>query len=214
MERARVEAFSDGVMAVAITLLALDLAVAGPAGHASLPQQLADHWPAYVAYLISFFTIGIIWVNHHALFANIAIVDRTLLFLNLLLLLFIVSIPFATSTMAEYLTVGGSDSSLAMAIYAAVFEGMSIAFSAIFAWSLGAGRSILPVPVEARRGAFVRFALGNVPYLVAIGLAFLSPRLALALVGLVALYYVFERTPSPEKETQEAISAEAAPTNE
>ena len=93
MDRSRLEAFSDGVFAVAITLLALNLAVPGP-GHGALLQQLGSHWPAFVAYVISFFTIGIIWVNHHALVRNIAVVDRTLLFLNLLLLAFVVAIPF------------------------------------------------------------------------------------------------------------------------
>ena len=103
MDRSRLEAFSDGVFAVAITLLALNLAVAGP-GTGSLLDQLGRHWPAFVAYVISFFTIGIIWVNHHALVRNIAVVDRTLLFVNLLLLLFVVAIPFVTATMADYLT--------------------------------------------------------------------------------------------------------------
>ncbi|TMG41186.1 MAG: DUF1211 domain-containing protein, partial [Chloroflexi bacterium] len=64
MDRGRLEAFSDGVIAVAITLLALNLAVAGP-GHGSLLQQLGEHWPSFVAYVISFFVIGIVWVNHH-----------------------------------------------------------------------------------------------------------------------------------------------------
>ncbi len=88
MDRGRLEAFSDGVFAVAITLLALNLAVGGP-GHGPLLQQLGQHWPTFIAYLISFFTIGIIWVNHHALTTNIRVVNRTLLFLNLLLLLFV-----------------------------------------------------------------------------------------------------------------------------
>ncbi len=99
MDRGRLEAFSDGVFAVAITLLALNLAVAGT-GHGPLLHQLGEHWPSFIAYLISFFTIGIIWVNHHALVRSIAVVDRTLLFLNLLLLLFVVVIPFATATLA------------------------------------------------------------------------------------------------------------------
>ena len=86
MDRSRLEAFSNGVIAVAITLLALDLTVAGP-GHGQLAHQLAEHWPAFLAYVISFLTIGIIWVNHHALIRTIKTVTRTLLFLNLLLLL-------------------------------------------------------------------------------------------------------------------------------
>src|SRR5215468_10382952 len=108
MESGRLEAFSDGVFAVAITLLALNLAVPGP-GHGPLAEQLASHWPVFVAYVVSFLTIGIIWVNHHALFRNFAKVDRPVLFLNLLLLFFIVSIPFAAATIADYLTRGGPD---------------------------------------------------------------------------------------------------------
>src|ERR671937_643834 len=132
MDRARLGAFSDGVFAVAITLLALDLAVEGP-GHGPLLGLLLDHWPSYIAYLISFFTIGIIWVNHHALVRNIAGVDRKLLFLNLLLLCFVVIIPFATATMSAYLA--------------------------------------------------------------AAAVALVQPLVALAIVGLVAVYYIFERTP-------------------
>ncbi|MDZ5445852.1 TMEM175 family protein [Micromonospora sp. 4G57] len=96
MSRTRLEEFSDAVFAVAMTLLALNLAVAGP-GHGPLLHQVADHWPSFVAYLISFFTIGLIWVNHHALIGNVA-VDRTLALLNLVLLLFVVLIPVDSSS--------------------------------------------------------------------------------------------------------------------
>ncbi|MDQ6900258.1 MAG: TMEM175 family protein [Candidatus Dormibacteraeota bacterium] len=194
MDRGRLEAFSDGVFAVAITLLALNLVVAGP-GHGPLLRQLGDHWPSFVSYLISFFTIGIIWVNHHALVRNIAVVDRTLLFLNLALLLFVVLIPFATGTMAEYLTSADQDANVATALYGAVFEGMSLSFAAIFAWSLREGRTHRPVPGEARRTAWWRFTIGGLVYLFAIGVAFLNAPAAVAIIGLVAVYYVFERTP-------------------
>ena len=196
MERDRLEAFSDGVIAVAITLLALDLGVAGP-GHGSLLSQLGDHWPSFVAYLISFFTIGIIWVNHHDLFKNIAYVDRTLLFLNLVLLLFVVVIPFATSTMAKYLTSGNQDAHVAMAIYAIAFEGMALSFAAIFSWTLGEGRLLRPIPIEARGPAWIQFSIGGIVYVVAIAVAFISAPLALAIIGMVAVYYVFQRTPGP-----------------
>ena len=195
MDRARLEAFSDGVFAVAITLLALNLAVGGP-GHGPLIEQLGQHWPTFVAYLISFFTIGIIWVNHHGLVRNITAVDRTLLFLNLVLLLFVVVIPFATATMAEYLTSGGQDAHIAMALYAGVFEGMSLAFSAIFAWMLGEGRTHRPLPREARAFAWLRFGFGLFSYLVAIGVAFVSAPAALAIIGLVAVYYMIDPTPA------------------
>ena len=194
MDRGRLEAFSDGVFAVAITLLALNLFVAGP-GHGPLVRQLGDHWPSFVAYLISFFTIGVIWVNHHALMRNVAAVDRTLLFLNLVLLMFVVLIPFVTGTMADYLTAGDQDAHFSMALFAAVFEGMGLSFAAMFQWTLGEGRTVRPVPPEARWEAVLRFSPGIGAYLVAIAVAFVSAPAALAIVGLAAVYYIFERTP-------------------
>jgi uncharacterized membrane protein len=195
MERGRLEAYSDGVFAVAGTLLALNLVVAGP-GHGTLGHQLTIHWPAFAAYFVSFFTIGIIWVNHHALFRLIPTVDRTLLFLNLTLLFVIVAIPFVTSTLATYLRQGGADAHLAAALYASVFELMSIVFCLLFWWPLH--RGLLSVPMSGRqaRAAMVRFGLGNAAYVVAIGVAFVSPEASLAITGAVAVYYVFERTPT------------------
>jgi uncharacterized membrane protein len=198
VDRSRLEAFSDGVFAVAITLLALDLAVAGP-GHGPLLDQLREHWPAFAAYLVSFLTIGIIWVNHHALVQNVAVVDRTLLFLNLLLLAFVVAIPFATATMAEYLLRGGQDAHVAAALYALVCEGMAIGFTAIFEWTLHEGRTHQPVPGAARRTARWRFSIGLLVYLVALAVAFISAPATLMIIGVIAVYYVFERTPAPAK---------------
>ena len=194
MDRSRLEAFSDGVFAVAITLLALNLAVAGP-GHGPLAHQLADRWPAFVAYLISFFTIGIIWVNHHALVSNLAAVSRLLLFLNLVLLLFVVMVPFATATVAEYLAHGGFDASVAVAVYGIVLEGMSVGFALMLEWSLGEGRTHVAVPPGRRWAVRLRFTSGGLAYLLVIGGAFLSAPAALAFSGLVAVYYIFERTP-------------------
>lgn len=196
MSRGRLEAFSDGVFAVAITLLALDLAVAGP-GHGPLVRQLVEHWPAFAAYLVSFATIGVIWVNHHTLMANVAAVDRTLLFVNLVLLLFVVTIPFATGTMAAYLTGNDQDAHAAAAIYGAAFEGMGLSFAAVFAWTLREGRTLRPVPPSARRAAWLRFSPGLAAYLVAIAVAFVSAQAAFAIIALTALYYAFERTPRP-----------------
>ena len=121
---------------LAITLLALDLAVAGPEGHGSLSHQLGEKWPAFLAYLISFFMIGIIWVNHHALVRQITKVDRTLLFLNLVMLLFVVLIPFSSATVADYFSRHDWDTQVAMMIYGGVFLGMSIGFSTMFLFCL------------------------------------------------------------------------------
>ena len=193
MDRSRLEAFSDGVFAVAITLLALNLIVARPGRHDTLLHQLGTHWPVFVAYLISFFIIGIVWVNHHVLVRSITAVDRMLLFLNLVLLLFVVLIPFATATLAEYLRAGGSDSHVAAALYAFVSLGMGLAFAMMFLWSSRHGHFRTALDPSTRRHAFVRFSIGNLAYLLAIGLAFVSAWLTLVIVALVAIYYSFEQ---------------------
>jgi uncharacterized membrane protein len=197
VDRGRLEAFSDGVFAVAITLLALNLAVKGPdGGHGSLGHQLLQLWPGFLAYLISFATIGIIWVNHHALVSNVAVVTRALLFLNLLLLLFVVLLSPATGAVADYLGRGGFGAKLAVAVYGTVLFGMSVGFGSMLEWSLGDGRMLTAVPADKRWAARRRFTGGGLVYLLVIGLAFASAAAAFALSGAVALYYVFERTPS------------------
>jgi len=194
---ARLEAFSDGVFAVAITLLALDLHVAGPGpDNGTLAYQLAHQWPVFAAYVVSFFVIGIVLVNHHALFTSFARTDRVLMFLNLVLLLWIVAIPFATSTMATYLRSGGGDAHLAAALYSAVLEGMGLSFASIFVWSVRGDNRTVPLPPDATRAAVVRFTIGGVFYLIAIALAFLSAPASLVLNALIAIYYIFEQTPS------------------
>jgi TMEM175 potassium channel family protein len=196
MESDRLEAFSDGVFAVAITLLALDLAVPGPGGSHSLAFKLGHHWPSFAAYAVSFLSIGIIWVNHHTLFKNFAKIDRTLLFLNLLLLFFVVCIPFATSTLAAYLNVGYFDASVAAAIYEGVFEGMSLSFGILFWWAIRHEHLKIALTPAAARAAVIRFGIGNLGYIAAVGIAFVSPVASLAISALVAIYYTFEQTPA------------------
>jgi uncharacterized membrane protein len=195
VDRSRLEAFSDGVFAVAITLLALNLTVAGP-GHDTLLAQLNDHWPAFLAYLISFFMIGIVWVNHHVLVKAITAVDRTLLFLNLVLLLFVVLIPFATSTEADYFPANSPDGQFAMTLYAGVFLGMSVGFAGIFEWTLHGQRVYQPLPPEKHWAARARFVGGGLVYVVAIVVAQINALAAFVLIALVAVYYIVERTPA------------------
>jgi uncharacterized membrane protein len=201
VDRSRLEAFSDGVFAVAITLLVLNLAVAGP-GHGKLIDQLGSHWPSFAAYLISFFVIGIIWVNHHVLVRTFVVVDRLLLFLNLVLLLFVVLIPFATGLAAEYMSAyldrvpGGGDVRLAMALYSAVFLGMSAGFAGIFEWTLHGERVANPVPAERQWAARIRFAGGSLAYVLALVVALFNAIAAFVIIALIAVYYIFENTPT------------------
>ena len=101
MQTSRVEAFSDGVFAIAITLLILSVGI-DRAPHGDLGTYLVDLWPAYLAYAVSFLTIGIMWVNHHLLFDNFARVDRPMLLLNILLLMLIAFVPFPTHVLAAH----------------------------------------------------------------------------------------------------------------
>ena len=195
MDRSRLEAFSDGVFAVAITLLAIGIGVKGP-GHGTLTFQIGNLWPALFAYVVSFFMIGIIWVNHHVLVRSIVMVDRTLLFLNLVLLLFVVLIPFATNTVAQYGLARNPDARVSVAVYAAVFFGMSIGFSAIFEWTLHGVRVSRPLPPEQHWPARIRFVIGGLVYVIASGVALINAVAGFALIALVAVYYVVERTPS------------------
>ena len=193
METGRLEAFSDGVLAVAITLLALDLRVEAT-GHASLVHQLGQRWPSFVAYVVSFFVIGVIWVNHHGLFALIERVDRVLLFENLVLLMFVVTMPFTTSTLAEFIPGGGSNARLAVLLYGISNIGMAFAFTAMLARIIGHGMLVHPVSPEVGRRAIRRFGLGTVAYPAATLLGLIWPPLILIAMGALAGYYMTEHT--------------------
>ncbi len=203
MDRTRLEAFSDGVFAVAITLLALNLTLEGPGHGIPLQHQLWEHRWSFGAYLLSFFVIGIIWVNHHMLIRSIAKVHRTLLFLNLVLLVFVVLIPFSTAAAAQYLPVGGEDVKVAMAMYSAVFLGMSIGFGSVFEWTLHGDHRIVPLPPEAHWPARLRFVGGSGVYVISGVVSLFSAVIAFILIALVAVYYIVERTPAaPAAESQ------------
>ncbi len=119
MKPSRLEAFSDGVFAVAITLLVFNVKVPDVAS-GNLGKSLGHEWPSYLAYLISFLSIGICWVNHHSIFDRVAMADRELLFANLGLLLGIVAIPFSTSLAATWIN-QGSNAKWAITVYCGIW---------------------------------------------------------------------------------------------
>jgi uncharacterized membrane protein len=190
----RVEAFSDGVLAIAITLLVLALHVPthDELHGRALAGYLADQWPSYAAYAVSFLVIGIIWVNHHSVFGLVARVDRMLLFLNLVLLMFVAAIPFTTALLAEYLRSDG-DARTAAAVYSAVMLAMGLAFGVVFGWVVRRGLLDPAVDRAAAGRALRRFSVGALVYAVTIGVALLSPIACLAMHLAIALYYCFEQ---------------------
>ena len=115
----RVEAFSDGVIAIAITLLVLEIGV-DPADLADPWRALADQWPSYLAYVTSFLTVGSVWLAHHSLFSRLREVDATLMRLNIALLMLVSFLPFPTQLVADALTESESAERAAVVVYGAV----------------------------------------------------------------------------------------------
>ncbi|WBO62971.1 TMEM175 family protein [Streptomyces camelliae] len=197
-ESGRVEAFSDGVFAIAITLLILDIKVPKAGEHGGLWEALGAQWPSYAAYVVSFLVIGIMWVNHHQLFSYVTRVDRTLMFLNLLVLMVVAAVPWPTSLLAEYLREGAEASHAAAAVYSLVMVAMALTFQALW-WHLTRTGHLFDARVDpaAARATRARFALGSLGYPLTVALAFVSAPLTLAAHGLLALYYGFNQVPVP-----------------
>jgi TMEM175 potassium channel family protein len=184
MRTDRLAAFSDGVFAIAITLLALELP--RPEGD-DLWHELAAQWESYAAFIVSFLTVGIIWVNHHALVDRVTRADRTLLFLNLLLLMWVSLIPWPTELVADHLSDDGAQA--ATAIFSAVFLGMALSFSAVWMHARRTGRLTDLTPAQLAH-LTRRNGLGWLFYATALGLAFAVPAASLALNFAIALYYL------------------------
>ncbi|MGZ4297279.1 MAG: TMEM175 family protein [Solirubrobacteraceae bacterium] len=184
------ESFSDGVIAVAITLLILDIKVPAQGTHETLLHALLADWPHYAAYVVSFLTIGIIWINHHAMISRLGQADHSILILNLLLLMSIVALPFTTELMAAYLR-SSSGESLAAGIYSGSLLAMSLIFAALNRHILLERAHMLraELPLEERRRVLSRSITGLVPYLLATILAVVSPYATLAICGAVAVFY-------------------------
>jgi uncharacterized membrane protein len=186
------------VIAVAITLLALDLHVPSADSASSLAHNLGEQWPNYAAYAVSFLTIGIIWINHHAMLRRLVAVDHAILMLNLVLLMTIVVLPFSTALLAEYLKTGEGDH-LAAAVYGGSFLVMSLAFLTMHRQVL-ARRELVDTRIteEHKRWLLRRNTVGLLPYAVATAGAIVSPYVTLGICTFVAVFYALPATtPDP-----------------
>jgi uncharacterized membrane protein len=186
VETDRVEAFSDGVFAIAITLLILSVGIE-QAPHGDLGTYLVDLWPAYAAYAVSFLTIGIMWVNHHLLFDNFARVDRPMLLLNIVLLMLIAFVPFPTHIVAEFAR-SEVDRRNAALLYGLTMTATAILFFAL--WMYGS-RRLLRANADPRVvSGITRSYLPGAPlYASATLLAFLSSIASLVMFAAIALFY-------------------------
>jgi uncharacterized membrane protein len=185
-ETGRLEAFSDGVFAIAITLLVLDLKV--PSGTPLLTGLLGE-WPVYVAYVISFAFILIMWMNHHWMFQHIVRVDTTFMLLNGLLLLGITVVPFPTNVVAQYVLT--SDQNVAAALYNGWFLVIAIFFGLLWNYAAHNGRLLSRADYEAGLAQVItdRYRLGPPAYLCAVALSFVWAPASLVLNFLLAIYF-------------------------
>ncbi len=197
----RLEAFSDGVFAIAITLLVLDIHVPNfstDLANQSLLDYLGDEWPVYLAYLISFLTIGIIWINHHVVFKYVKHSSRSLLNINLLLLLATSFIPFPTELLGDAIKAEvlnqGVQHSANLNTAAAVYSGTLLVMGIIFNWLwiyVSRGHRLVDegIPDAVLKGREKASQLGNAFYAVAFIFAFISVPVSVGITLLVALIF-------------------------
>jgi len=173
----RVNAFSDGVFAVAITLLGISIAIPtihGAVTESKLAHGLAGLWPHFFAFLLSFVIIGMFWISHHSLFAEIKRVNRTMIWFNLIYLLLIVFIPYTTNLLRAY-----GETTVATVVYAAVMAAAGLvqagmAFYATHDQRLVDGDFNPRLAADFVRGNLIMAAV----FLISIGIAFASPQIA------------------------------------
>jgi uncharacterized membrane protein len=185
---ARMEAFSDGVFAIAATLLVLEIGV-GTGADQHLGQALVDLWPSYLAYATSFLIIGIIWVNHHECMACMARVNRTMLFINIVFLMVVAFIPFPTKLVADHLQKSGEHA----AVYAYVITliAMSVLYNVWWRYARHDRRLIAESVPQSRVDAISRaFDPGAALYLIVLVVAFFSPLASVILTLILAAFYI------------------------
>jgi uncharacterized membrane protein len=186
MKTERLETFSDGVFAIAATLLILEVHRAS----GSVAHGLVHAWPSYVAYAISFLTIGIIWVNHHTVMQQIDRVDRTFLFINVVFLMIVAFSPYPTRVLAETLRDGSKAAAFA---YGLTFTLMAISYGTMWFYA-ARGRRLITADADQRvvSGISRSFAPGSIIYATATLSSLISAYLAVILYGAIALFYVLE----------------------
>lgn len=196
-EPGRLEAFSDGVFAIAITLLVIEIKVPQPNEvHAAggLWPALWHLWPSYLAYLISFVTIGIMWANHHAISHYVRRVDRRYVLVTIALLMAIGFIPFTTAVLAEHLP-HPEERTAATVFYGAWYVVTAVIFNLLWAAGIRGGE-LLGRDIHAAGLSTIskRYRWGPVGYGVSVVLALVNVWLALAVHGgLAALFALSER---------------------
>jgi uncharacterized membrane protein len=187
LDKARVEAFSDGVFAIAITILVLEIKV--PADLRHLSKDLEHEWPAYLAYVTSFLTIGGVWIAHHRLFSQLRYIDANMLAINLLLLMVTAFLPFPTGILAEALRAPEHTAQIAVVLYGMTVLAIELILQTLTRYAAAHPRLADQPEGEAREVRGPRWLSPVVAlYLVAVAVGIVGlPKLAAALYLLLAI---------------------------
>ncbi len=190
MSKARLEAVSDGVFAIAITLLVLT--ISEPTDYAHLSEQLRERVPSFAAYVVSFAIIGIMWLNHHSILSHIERVDRAFFYLNLLLLMTVSFLPYPTGVLGHALSRGQATRTAAV-VYSATMAANGYTWAALWLYA-SRGRRLLRAsfPEQERRMATLLFTSGTVAYTLSIAIALVNAKACLAFHALLAVYYALD----------------------
>ena len=188
---ARIAAFSDSVFAIIITLLVLDLRVPREEAlrEGSLVSVLLHQWPVYVAFVVSFLQVGVVWANHHAMFHYIRRTDHRLLVYNLMLLLCTAVLPFTSALLSEYARASDAELRIAALLYSGALGAAGVWFSAVWQHALNAGLVNPRADPHRLRALRNHWLLSPLFYGVAFALALVSPRLSLGISLVLLLYY-------------------------
>lgn len=194
--QSRVAAFSDGVFAVAITLLVLDLQVPKGATIVPLPELLRSELPSYIVFAVSFAIVGIKWLNHQRMFARIRRADTTLIMLNLLLLAGVTVVPFTTALLARYIPTPYA--ALASLVYGLMWTLNGVAYTLVLGYALRRGLTTTDRRSPAARRMFRLYALGPIGYAVGAVFSFVNVYISLVIYCVVVSAYILP-PPRPER---------------
>jgi uncharacterized membrane protein len=182
----RLEALSDGVFAIVMTILVLEISIpliTEASANTELMRELAEMWPKFFAYVLSFLVLGVMWVNHHFMFHHIKRANNKLAWLNILFLMFVALVPFSTSLLGEY-------SNTQTAVVAYGVNVILILVAGFTLWSYVTGKYRLvddDIDPKIVKRTKIMFVVGFFYFLVAMGVSFISPIAAFCIYGLMAL---------------------------
>ena len=192
LAKGRLEALTDGVFAIAITLLVIEIPVPSVEPGESLARAILDQWPSYGAYTVTFFLVGAYWVNHHRMFTLLKGVNHTFLLLNVVFLMAIAIIPFPNALLAEY-TLELQLRSVAAAVYGLAMLALAILFNVVWWYAGGRGRLMRDDCDDAKvRKVLNSYLIGPILYLTGVILALVQPIASLVLYFLIPLGYLVE----------------------